>query len=71
MGLFLLPHNFTGIQLEKASQNEGWGGICWELGANPEAYLQVPEERVVKKWTGKRREYVFFITQLMKGLFPG
>ena len=72
MGSFvrLLPRDSSGIHLEELLQNGRWWRICcdrdWSLSAGPTTKT--------KMWkSGRRRdgEYIFFITQLMKGLLPG
>lgn len=59
---------FNWRKYHKMKVGLGAAGSCWELGGGSEAYQQPRSE---KSGRGRDEEYVFFITQLMKGLFPG
>lgn len=63
----------TGVPLEKVSQNQSRDlpGVGTAL-ASCNLSAGSPEKTKLRT-SGRRRdgEYIFFITQLMKGLFPG
>lgn len=62
MCLFLLPHDFTGIQLEKVSQNEGWGGICRELGVALKLIYRFLEKQKSEKVDGEESGNTSFLS---------